>query len=84
MISIYLSSGGFNIVIIMKCRDLGFNDDFIVIDNDPETVKEKMFQHIMDKHKEEYDKLSDFHQDEIKSKMDFLIKRGCGCGVLKL
>lgn len=84
MISIYFSSGGFNIVIIMKCRDLGFNDDFIVIDNDAETVKEKMFQHIMDKHKEEYDQLSDFHQDEIKSKMDFLIKRGCGCGVLKL
>jgi len=71
-------------VIIMKCRDLGFNDDFIVIDNDPETVKEKMFQHIMDKHKKEYDLLSDFHQDEIKTKMDFLIRRGCGCGVLKL
>ncbi|MBN2110592.1 MAG: hypothetical protein JW705_05845 [Methanosarcinaceae archaeon] len=68
----------------MRCRDLGFNDDFIVVDNDPAKVKEKMREHIMDKHKEEFEQLADFHKEEIMSKMDFLLKRGCGCGVLKL
>ena len=43
-----------------------------------------MFMHIMDEHKEEYDLLSASEQDEIESKMDSLIRRGCGCGVLKL
>lgn len=76
--------GGFIIVHILRCRDLGFNDDFIVVDNDPAKVKEKMREHIMDKHKEEFEQLADFHKEEIMSKMDFLLKRGCGCGVLKL
>lgn len=69
---------------IMKCRDLGFNDDFIVIEQDREVAKKKMMEHILDKHKEEYESLSQMHQDEIKSKMDFLLTRGCGCGVKEL
>ncbi len=69
---------------IMKCRDLGFNDDFLIIDEDPDVVKEKMAEHIKTVHKDEFEDMSDFHQDEIMSKMDFLLRRGCGCGVLKL
>ena len=69
---------------IMKCRDLGFNDDFIVIDDDSAAVKEKMLEHIKTVHKDEFEQMSDFHQGEIISKMDFLLRRGCGCGVLKL
>lgn len=69
---------------ILRCKDLGFNDDFIVIDNDPKKAKERMIEHVMDKHKEEFDELSDFHQEEIISKVDYLLNRGCGCGVLKL
>lgn len=69
---------------IIKCRDLGFNDDFIVVDNDPKKAKEKMMEHLKKAHKEEFEELSDFHQEEIISKIDFLLKRGCGCGVLKL
>lgn len=69
---------------IIKCRDLGFNDDFIVVDNDPKKAKEKMIEHLKNTHKEEFEELSDFHQEEIISKIGFLLKRGCGCGVLKL
>ncbi|WP_281361382.1 hypothetical protein [Methanolobus zinderi] len=43
-----------------------------------------MKEHILDKHKDEFGELSDFHKEEIMSKMDFLLTRGCGCGVLKL
>ncbi|TQD27575.1 hypothetical protein FKV42_02625 [Methanolobus vulcani] len=69
---------------ILRCKDLGFNDDFIVIDNDPKKAKERMKEHVMTEHKEEFESLSEFHQEEIISKMDFLLTRGCGCGVLKL
>lgn len=69
---------------IIKCRDLGFNDDFIVIEQDREVAKKKMVEHIFDKHKEEFESLSQMHQDEIISKMDFLLTRGCGCGVKEL
>jgi hypothetical protein len=43
-----------------------------------------MLRHIMDEHKPEYDMLSDAQRDEVESKIDSLIRRGCGCGVLKL
>ncbi|WP_333786956.1 hypothetical protein [Methanomethylovorans sp.] len=69
---------------IMKCRDLGFNDDFIVIEQDREAAKKKMMEHILEKHKEEFEILSEMHQEEIRTKMDFLLTRGCGCGVKEL
>jgi hypothetical protein len=81
---LYFIQGGFIIVHILRCRDLGFNDDFIVIDADPKKAKEKMIEHVKDKHKDEFEELSDFHKDEIISKVDYLLNRGCGCGVLKL
>ncbi|MDG6243489.1 MAG: hypothetical protein QCH31_03725 [Methanolobus sp.] len=43
-----------------------------------------MIEHVKVKHKDEFEILSDFHQEEIISKIDFLLTRGCGCGVLKL
>lgn len=55
-----------------------------MVDNDPKKAKDKMIEHVKDKHKEEFEELSDFHQEEIISKIDFLLNRGCGCGVLKL
>lgn len=43
-----------------------------------------MIEHVKTEHKEEFESLSEFHQNEIISKVDFLLNRGCGCGVLKL
>ena len=68
------------IFIIIHC----FNDDFIVIEQDREAAKKKMMEHILDKHKEEFEILSEMHQEEIRAKMDFLLTRGCGCGVKEL
>ena len=44
----------------------------------------KMMEHILEKHKEEFEILSEMHQEEIRAKMDFLLTRGCGCGVKEL
>ncbi|WP_406661060.1 hypothetical protein V7O66_00620 [Methanolobus sp. ZRKC3] len=69
---------------IIRCRDLGFDDDFIVADNDPQKVKEKIIDHVKTEHREDFESFSDSHQEEILLKIDVLVKRGCGCGVLKL
>ena len=69
---------------IIRCRDLCFNDDFLVADDDPQRIKEKIIEHIKTVHKDEFESFPDYYQEEIMSRIDSMIKRGCGCGVLKL
>jgi len=68
----------------MKYHDIGFDDDLLVIGEDPDVVKEKMAEQIKIVHKDEFEDMSDFHQEEIMSKIDLLLRSGCGFRVLKL
>ncbi|WP_440953255.1 DUF1059 domain-containing protein [Methanococcoides sp. FTZ1] len=68
---------------IIKCRDLGFNCDFITTGSASETgdVKQKIMDHIIEKHMHEKDMSEEDIQD-IASRIDVLLSRGCGCGAL--
>ncbi|MGM0770665.1 MAG: DUF1059 domain-containing protein [Halobacteriota archaeon] len=68
---------------IIKCRDLGFNCDFISTGaaSEADGVKQKMLDHIIEKHVPEKD-LSQEDIDDIASRIEILLSRGCGCGAL--
>lgn len=65
---------------IIKCRDLGFNCDFIATGSaaEADSVIQKMLVHI----KENHEGLSDEDLAELKARMSVLLSRGCGCGAL--
>ncbi|NPE30242.1 DUF1059 domain-containing protein [Methanococcoides sp. SA1] len=65
---------------IIKCRDLGFNCDFMATGSaaEADSVIEKMLVHI----KEDHEGLSDEDLAEVKARMSVLLSRGCGCGAL--
>lgn len=68
---------------IIKCRDLGFNCDFIATGaaSEADGVKQKMMEHIIEKHATEKD-LSQEDIEDIASRIEILLSRGCGCGAL--
>ncbi|WP_445474963.1 DUF1059 domain-containing protein [Methanococcoides methylutens] len=68
---------------ILKCRDLGFNCDFMATGAASETddVKQKMMDHITENHLSEKD-ISKEDLEEIASRIDIMLSRGCGCGAL--
>lgn len=68
---------------IIKCRDLGFNCDFIATGsaNESDSVIESTMHHIKSEHVEKGN-LSDADLADIKARMEVLLSRGCGCGAL--
>ncbi|MEL4306220.1 DUF1059 domain-containing protein [Methanococcoides sp. LMO-2] len=68
---------------IIKCRDLGFNCDFMATGSAVEAdgVKQKMMDHIIEKHLPEKE-MSDEDIEDIASRIEILLSRGCGCGAL--
>ncbi|AKB86076.1 DUF1059 domain-containing protein [Methanococcoides methylutens] len=68
---------------IIKCRDLGFNCDFMATGSAAEAdgVKQKMMDHILEKHLPEKE-MSDEDIEDIASRIEILLSRGCGCGAL--
>ncbi|WP_135609852.1 DUF1059 domain-containing protein [Methanococcoides sp. AM1] len=68
---------------IIKCRDLGFNCDFMATGTASESddVKQKMMEHITEKHLSE-NNMSKEDLEDIASRISILLSRGCGCGAL--
>lgn len=68
---------------IIKCRDLGFNCDFIATGSASESdgVIGSTMAHIKSEHVEKSG-LSDEDIADIKARMEVLLSRGCGCGAL--
>ncbi|WP_135606471.1 DUF1059 domain-containing protein [Methanococcoides sp. NM1] len=68
---------------IIKCRDLGFNCDFMATGaaSESDDVKQKMMDHITENHLLEKE-MSKEDLEEIASRIDILLSRGCGCGAL--
>ncbi|KGK98311.1 small metal-binding protein [Methanococcoides methylutens] len=68
---------------IIKCRDLGFNCNFMATGKASEIddVKQKMLDHITEKHLSEKN-MSKEDLEELTSRIDIMLSRGCGCGAL--
>ncbi len=66
---------------VIRCRDLGFDCNFIATGSASESnaVKEKMLEHIKTEHSERID---EEELKDIESKVETLLSRGCGCGAL--
>ena len=67
---------------IIKCRDLGFNCDFMAAGSDKDEIEKTIFDHIEKEHKAELDKMSEDDMKYLKHRISTLLGRGCGCGAL--
>lgn len=67
---------------IVKCRDLGFDCDFMAAGSDKEEVEKTIFDHIEKEHKDKLDKMSEDDINYLKYRVSTLLGRSCGCGAL--
>lgn len=67
---------------LVKCRDLGFDCDFMAAGSDKEEVEKTIFDHIEKEHKDKLDKMSEDDINYLKYRVSTLLGRSCGCGAL--
>lgn len=59
---------------ILKCRDMGGDDDFVALGKTDEDVKRAMWQHHNEMHKFELAGMSNEEKSNMNEQMDILIK----------
>lgn len=67
---------------IIKCRDLGFNCNFMTAGSEREEIEKTIFDHLEKEHKAELNKMSEDDLSYLKHRVSTLLGRGCGCGAL--
>jgi predicted small metal-binding protein len=67
---------------IVKCRDLGFECDFMAVGTEMEEVEKKMLEHLETEHREELGKLPEEEMEHLRHRISTLLGRSCGCGAL--